>query len=85
MKKRLYGWGRPVQFFPKAGRFAPYGIRLAYALPGAGAVPRLECNWRTASGMYVNTPWGQLFIFFRNWRVGTGYATRPYRVRRDAA
>lgn len=85
MKKRLYGWGKPVQFFPKPSRLSPYGVRVAYALPGNGAVPRDECNWRTASGVFINAPWGQMFLFLRNWRVGATYATRPYRVRKGAA
>ena len=65
----LRGEGTRLITYARPSRLSRYGPRLAHAHPGAGPVLKTEVSWRTVSGIYLNTPWGQAWLYFRNWRM----------------
>ncbi len=45
-----------------------YGIHWAHGKQGSSVVLKTEANWKTISGIVINTKWGALWLYFRNGR-----------------
>lgn len=70
----------------KLGRYGPvfwsnksilgakrYGLMWAHGKDGCTTVRKVDVSWRTISGVAVNTPWGAVWIYVRNWRQTNGW------------
>ena len=68
---RVRGFGTPIQISDRPVLGMRYGIHAAYAEPGAYACLKVNTGWRTLSGFSINTPWGSVWVYLRNWRHET--------------
>ena len=69
MKGTMRGEGTPLITYSRRSRLQRLGPHWAYAHPGNRLVRKDEVGWHTLSGIYVNTPWGQAWLYVRNWRT----------------
>lgn len=56
-----------VEIVPRGRRtrLLPLGPGLAHARADGGPVLRSEVGWRTVAGIYLNTPWGCVWVMTR--------------------
>lgn len=63
----LHGYNQPVVWSDRPILGTRYGIGWAHAAPGGGPALRTETSRKTISGIWINTPRGAVWLYFRRW------------------
>jgi hypothetical protein len=65
--KRLSRLDGPVKWANRPILGQPYGVMWAHGKDGSDIILKTDVSWRTISGVVINTPWGAVWIYVRNW------------------